>query len=328
MTPRLLVVLWASLCHAFGPPVVFLLWDLPFPSVFVGANFWVTSVMPVFKQIQLALFCCAVLVPSLFIPSCIVIVTIFCSCVLLRYYVSLLYMVTRSMHSLFISFSTSVVCFWFCIMKSSLPKVVQPRPILHLNSCLFLIMVFCHHLPEVDVAVDFFNLPSIGADVHFVKYRIAHDFSLSQVHIETYWFAAFIDVLYHLLQFNSAISTIPSAKIRWDKHSPLILIPLFYQFILLMIASCRHDVKSLGDILSPCLKISAVWISHYLCIDKSQTLPCGTSVLWYWGKPCWLHVSPEHRRLAQTQCCWKLTNGPLMQNTVGCCTHVLFLGLG
>ena len=56
------------------------------------------------------------------------------------------------------------------------------------SQLLFLIMVFCYHLSEIDVVIDFFDLPSIGADVHFLNYRIAHDFSFSQVHIETYWF--------------------------------------------------------------------------------------------------------------------------------------------
>ena len=63
-----------------------------------------------------------------------------------------------------------------------------------------LIVIFCHHLTEVDVAVDFFGLPSIDIDVCIVNYRIAHDFSLSQGHIETYSCAGTTDVLYHLLQ--------------------------------------------------------------------------------------------------------------------------------
>ena len=61
-------------------------------------------------------------------------------------------------------------------------------------------MIFCCYLPKVDVAVDFFDLSAIDVNVCFVNYRITHDFSLSQVYIETYWFAGFMDVLYHLLQ--------------------------------------------------------------------------------------------------------------------------------
>ena len=57
-------------------------------------------------------------------------------------------------------------------------------------------------------------------------------------------------------------------------------------------------------------------------------LSCGTGALSYQGKPCWLHGSWEHGRLAQTQCYWKLSHSPWMQSTVGCCTHVLFLGVG
>ena len=38
MTPRLLVVSWAPLCHMFCPPVVFQPWGMPCPLVLVGAN--------------------------------------------------------------------------------------------------------------------------------------------------------------------------------------------------------------------------------------------------------------------------------------------------
>ena len=39
MTSRSLVVSRAPLCNTFGPPVVFQPWDMPCPSVLVGANF-------------------------------------------------------------------------------------------------------------------------------------------------------------------------------------------------------------------------------------------------------------------------------------------------
>ena len=47
--------------------------------------------------------------------------------------------------------------------------------------------------------------------------------------------------------------TILLAKIRWDKYSTSILTPLFSQLILLMMAYCRYDVKSFGEMLSHCL---------------------------------------------------------------------------
>ena len=56
-------------------------------------------------------------------------------------------------------------------------------------------MVFHHCLSKVNVAVDFFDFPSMDADVCFVNYKIAHDFSLYQLDIEAYWFAGFMDVL-------------------------------------------------------------------------------------------------------------------------------------
>ena len=43
------------------------------------------------------------------------------------------------------------------------------------SQLLLLILAFCHHLSKVDVAVNFSDLPSIDADVHFVNYRIASD---------------------------------------------------------------------------------------------------------------------------------------------------------
>ena len=50
-----------------------------------------------------------------------------------------------------------------------------------------------------------------------------------------------------------ATMTISSAKIKRDRCSPYMLIPLSSQLILLIMASCRNAVKSLGEMLSPCL---------------------------------------------------------------------------
>ena len=50
-----------------------------------------------------------------------------------------------------------------------------------------------------------------------------------------------------------ATRTISSAKIKCDRCSPSMLIPLSSQLILLIMVSCRHAVKSLGEMLSPCL---------------------------------------------------------------------------
>ena len=46
---------------------------------------------------------------------------------------------------------------------------------------------------------------------------------------------------------------ISSAKIRWERYSPSIFMPLPSKSILFMIVSWRHAVKGLGDILSLCL---------------------------------------------------------------------------
>ena len=138
---------------------------------------WIMSVMPVFEQILIALFLSCSVSPIIIHSILHCVVTIFCSCVLLRDHVSLSYVIAGSMHSLctFI-FNLSGMLLFF-IMESILP-----------SQCLVLILIFYHHLSKEDVAINFFDLPSIDADDHFVNYRIAHYFSLSQMHIETCWF--------------------------------------------------------------------------------------------------------------------------------------------
>ena len=99
---------------------------------------WLTSVIPVFEQIQLALFLSCSVSPIINCSSLHCVVTIFCSCDLLRDHVSLLCMITWSMHSLCTFIFNLSGMFLFCIMESSLPKPVHPRPILCLNSCSWL----------------------------------------------------------------------------------------------------------------------------------------------------------------------------------------------
>ena len=92
-------------------------------------------------------------------------------------------------------------------------------------------------------------------------------------------------------EVDLAISTMSSAKMRWDRYSPSILIPLSFQLILPMIASCRHDVKSLGEMLSPCHTPLCSLKFLTICVDRLQMLPHGTGALLYHGKPCQLHGS-------------------------------------
>ena len=47
--------------------------------------------------------------------------------------------------------------------------------------------------------------------------------------------------------------TISSAKIRWDIVFTVNPDTFVFQLILLMMACCRHEVNSLGEMLSPCL---------------------------------------------------------------------------
>ena len=58
-----------------------------------------------------------------------------------------------------------------------------------------------------------------------------------------------LDISY-IFEVELAMRTTSSAKIRWDKYSPLILVPLLSQLILLM-AYCRHYLNTLGKMLSP-----------------------------------------------------------------------------
>ena len=96
---------------------------------------WITSMTPVFEQIQLALFLSCSVSPIIIHSILHCVVTIFCSCVLLRDHVSLLYVITGSMHSLCTFVFNFSGILLFHIMESSLPKAVQPMPILCLNSC-------------------------------------------------------------------------------------------------------------------------------------------------------------------------------------------------
>ena len=94
----------------------------------------ITSVMAVFEGIQLALFLSYSVSPINIHSILHCVRTIFCSCILLRDHVSHPYMITRGMHSLCTFIFNLSGMLLSCIMESSLPKVVQPRPILHLNS--------------------------------------------------------------------------------------------------------------------------------------------------------------------------------------------------
>ena len=153
---------------------------------------------PVFEQIQLALFLLCSVSPFIICSILHCVVTIFCSCVLLRDHVSL----PRDYweYAFIVHFHFQPQWYAFVLYNGVQLAKSGPTKAYATSQLLFLIMIFCHYLTLVDVAVDFFDLPSIDVDVCFVNYRTAHDFSLSKVHIETYWFAGFMDVLYHPLQ--------------------------------------------------------------------------------------------------------------------------------
>ena len=210
---------------------------------------WTTSMTPVFEWIQLALFLSCSVSPIIICSILYCVVTIFCSCVLLRDHVSLPYVITGSMHSLCTFVLNLSGILLFCITESSLPKVVHTRPILHLNSYSW--SWSCHHLTKVDVVVNFFIflplmlmsvLLTAGLHMTLVFPRCL----LRPTGLLDWWMSC---TIFCSSEVDLAISTMSSAKMRWDRYSPSILIPLSFQFILPTIASCRHDMKSLDEML-------------------------------------------------------------------------------
>ena len=163
---------------------------------------WITSMTPVSKWIQLTLLLSCSVSPIIFHSMLHCVVTIFCSCLLLRDHVLLPYVITWSMHLLF-TMHFHFQPQWYAFVSHNGVQLAKSSPTkaYSTSQLLFLIMILCHHLTEGEVVVNFFYLPSIDVNICFVNSRIAHDLCLSQVHIETCWFASFMDVLYHLLQY-------------------------------------------------------------------------------------------------------------------------------
>ena len=142
---------------------------MPCQLVLVGVNLVDNSVMLVFDRIQLALFLLHSVSPIIICSILHCVLTIFYSCVLLRDNVSLPYVITGSMHSLCTFIFNLHGMLLFQLAKSSPTKAFSAFQLL------FLIVVFCHHLSDVDVAVDFFNLPSIDVTFgNFVYIIILH----------------------------------------------------------------------------------------------------------------------------------------------------------
>ena len=124
-----------------------------------------------------------------------------------------------------------------------------------MSQLLFLIMIFCHYLTEVDVVVNFFiflplMLMSVLLTAGLHKTLVYPRCILRPTGLLVSWMSC---TIFCSSEVDLAISTMSSAKMRWDRYSPSILKPLSFQLILPMIASCRHAVKSPGEILSPCL---------------------------------------------------------------------------
>ena len=120
---------------------------------------------------------------------------------------------------------------------------------------LYLVMVLSHHLPKIYITVDLLDLLFINNPIILVDMLVTHYFSLPQIYLKAYWLADIMNILKHFLYHWCGVGyeDYIIGKKRWDKYSPSILTPLLSQLILLMMAHCRHDVNSLGEMLSPCL---------------------------------------------------------------------------
>ena len=92
------------------------------------------------------------------------------------------------------------------------------------------------------------------------------------------------------------ISTISSAKVRCERHSPSMLTPLSFWLILPIIASWRQAVKSIGEMLSPCLApLSSLIFSLSRYSFKVEVAPLyrSRSTVMYAGSTPWFSRAVE-----------------------------------
>ena len=216
--------------------------------------FLIISVTSLYFWIQFVLFLSLRVVPSMILSIFLWVVTSFSSWVSLSDQVSQPYIITGSIYSLNAFLFSLIGTFLSRIILSSLPNALYPCQILRFYF-LYLVMALSHHLREIGVSVDLLDLLSIDNHIILVDILVTHYFSLPRrisrpTGLPMPWISCSISFS---LEVELATRTILSAKIRWDKYSPSILTPLFSQLILLTVAHCRHDVKSLGEMLSSCL---------------------------------------------------------------------------
>ena len=158
------------------------------------------------------------------------------------------YVITGSIH-LFSLIGTCLSC-----MMSSLPKALQTCPILLFISCTWLwsLVTICPRYTYQSISSIFFPSTVTSSLLTCLLHTtlVFPRCILRPTGLLMSWISRSISCSFDV---ELAMRTISSANIRWDKCSPSIPIPLFSQLILLMMAYCRHDVNSLGEMLSPCL---------------------------------------------------------------------------
>ena len=156
---------------------------------------------------------------------------------------------------------TFVKCFplqshWHIFVSHDVVQLTECTPSLSSSPFhfLYLVMVLSHRLPEICMYLStssIFFPSTITSSLLTCLLHITLVFPrciLRPTGLLMSWISCSISCRFEV---ELAMRTISSAKIRWDKYSPSILTPLFSQLILLMMAYCRHDINSLGEMLSP-----------------------------------------------------------------------------
>ena len=180
--------------------------------------------------------------------------TSFSSWVLLSDQVAQPYIITGSIHSLNTFLFSLIGTFLARMILFSLQNAFHPCPILLFISCIWSwsLVTICPRYTYLSTSSIFFP-STITSSLLTCLLHIILVFprcTLRPTGLLMSWISCSISCSFEV---ELAMRTISSAKIRWDKYSPSILTPLFSQLILLMMACCRHDVDSLGEMLSPCL---------------------------------------------------------------------------
>ena len=141
----------------------------------------------------------------------------------------------------------------FCHMMSSLQNALYPCPILLLISCTWSwsLVTICLRKTKLSTS-PIYLLSTITSSLLTCLLNITLVFPrciLRPTGLLMQWISWSIS---YSFEVELAMRTISWENIRWDiMYPPSTLMSLFSQFILLMMTSCRHDVKSFGRDVIP-----------------------------------------------------------------------------